>query len=47
VYFAEKDWLDHEMAKNSLEKLDFEVNFKYLKESVHQVKGERVNPRFF
>lgn len=40
VYFAEMDWLDHSMAKESIEKLDFQVNFKYLKNSVHQVSPD-------
>jgi hypothetical protein len=40
VYFAEKDWLDHALAKESIDNLDFPVNFKYLKDSVHQVSAQ-------
>lgn len=37
VYYADNDWLDDELAKASVDQLDFELNFKYLKNTIHQV----------
>lgn len=36
VYFGDKDWLDHEMAKEEIGRQGLNVKFRYIKSS-HQV----------
>lgn len=40
MYFADGDWLDHRLAKESVDKLDFPLNFKYLPDTTHQVQDK-------